>query len=218
MAAERLWDDDLIGAADLVQRLTSAFAPLAALYAGNRTHTLAAFAAAHSETAERLAALPDDDPARQEGISPLWQGDAGETANTFFVNLADPQLPGITIHSSDYADLYQSLLARENVRERTPVHPRVAIWGPFEARLQQQDVMILGSLNEGTWPEAAETGAWLNRPMRQSLGLPSPEEDTGRAAHDFIALLGADRVYLTRQSGVPTVPSRWLMRFGLSLD
>jgi ATP-dependent helicase/nuclease subunit B len=221
MAAERLWDDDLTGAADLVQRLTSAFAPLAALYSSTSNHTLASFAEAHSATAELLAVLPDDDPARQEGINPLWQGDAGETANTFFLSLADPLLPEITIHSSDYADLYQSLLARENVRERTPVHPRVAIWGPFEARLQQPDVMILGSLNEGTWPEAAETGAWLNRPMRQDLGLPSPEEDTGRAAHDFISLLGADRVYLTRAQkikGVPTVPSRWLMRMSALLD
>jgi len=66
MAAERLWDDDLTGAADLVQRLTAAFAPLAALYTDDRRHSLAAFTAAHSATAELLAALPDDDPARQE--------------------------------------------------------------------------------------------------------------------------------------------------------
>ena len=119
------------------------------------------------------------------------------------------------MRAADYADLYATLLARENVRERTAVHPRVAIWGPFEARLQQPDILILGSLNEGTWPEAAEPGAWLNRPMRRDLGLPSPEEEIGRAAHDFVSLLGAKTVYLTRAEkvdGVPTVPSRWLMR------
>ena len=95
------------------------------------------------------------------------------------------------------------------------MHPRISIWGPFEARLQQPDVLIVGSLNEGTWPEAAEPGAWLNRPMRSELGLPSPEEEIGRAAHDFVSLLGAETVYLTRAEkvdGVPTVPSRWLMR------
>ena len=103
--------------------------------------------------------------------NPLWQGEAGEAANTFFVGLLDDGMPSPEIQAADYADLYRSLLARENVRERTPVHPRVSIWGPFEARLQQPDVLILGSLNEGTWPETADPGAWLNRPMRQQLKL-----------------------------------------------
>jgi ATP-dependent helicase/nuclease subunit B len=221
MSAERLWHEDRAGAADLVTRLTSAFAPLTVLYDSERLHPLKASADAHRATAEALAALPEDEALVDPGTSPLWRGEAGATANTFFVGLSDPALPDIEIHSSAYADLYSSLLARENVRERTPVHPRVSIWGPFEARMQQPDVMILGSLNEGTWPEAAETGAWLNRPMRKELGLPSPEEETGRAAHDFISLLGADRVYLTRAQkikGVPTVPSRWLMRLSALLE
>ena len=86
---------------------------------------------------------------------------------------------------------------------------------PFEARLQQPDVVILGSLNEGTWPQPADPGPWLNRPMRQTLGLPAPEERIGEEAHAFVSLLGAERVYLTRAAkidGVPTVPSRWLLR------
>jgi ATP-dependent helicase/nuclease subunit B len=225
-AAKRLWDEDIAGASDIVARLVSAYAPLTRIYAADGTHALSLLADAHCTVAEALTALPEEDPAFREGISPLWQGEAGEAANTFFVKLHDTELPEVAIRAVDYADLYQSLLARENVRERTPVHPRVSIWGPFEARLQQPDIMVLGSLNEGTWPEAAETGAWLNRPMRKELGLPSPEEDTGRSAHDFTSLLGAERVYLTRAEkvkGVPTVPSRWLMRMtallkGLGLE
>ncbi len=127
----------------------------------------------------------------------------------------DPALPRPEVRAADYADLYRSLIAGENVRAGVAVHPRLFIWGPFEARLQQTDVMILGSLNDGTWPEAADPGPWLNRPMRASLGLPSPEEKIGYAAHDFTSFLGASRVYLTRAQkidGVPTVPSRWLMR------
>jgi ATP-dependent helicase/nuclease subunit B len=220
-AAERLWDEDRVGAANLVTRLATAFSPLIKMYDGAGSQSLKSFAEAHCSVAEALASLPADDAEAQTGISPLWQGVAGEMANTFFVNLRDIGLPDVEIRAADYADLYQTLLARENVRERTPVHPRVSIWGPFEARLQQPDVMVLGSLNEGTWPEAAESGAWLNRPMRQELGLPSPEAETGRAAHDFISLLGAERVYLTRAQkvkGVPTVPSRWLMRIEALLN
>ena len=58
-------------------------------------------------------------------------------------------------------------------------------------------------------------GPWLNRPMRRALGLPAPEAEIGRSAHDFVSLCGAEQVYLTRaekQDGAPTVPSRWLMR------
>ena len=76
-------------------------------------------------------------------------------------------------------------------------------------------MVILGSLNEGTWPQAADPGPWLNRPMRQALGLPAPEERIGDAAHIFTSLLGVAQVYLTRAAkidGVPTVPSRWLLR------
>jgi ATP-dependent helicase/nuclease subunit B len=51
--------------------------------------------------------------------------------------------------------------------------------------------------------------------MRADLGLPQAEEEIGRAAHDFTHLLGARKVFLTRAqkvNGVPTVPSRWLLR------
>ena len=219
-AAARMWDEDRAGARDVVVRLTQAFAPLSALYDIRRAHSLADFAKAHIAAAEALAALPADE-ASEHDASPVWQGEAGAAANAFFTGLLDPAMPPLSIGAADYADLYRSLLARENVRERTPVHPRVSIWGPFEARLQNADVLILGSLNEGTWPEAAEPGAWLNRPMRQSLALPQPEEDIGRAAHDFLSLLGAKRVVMTRAekiNGVPTVPSRWLMRLQALLN
>ena len=221
-AVRRLWDEDRAGARYLVTRLNEAFAPLSALYADSTTQRpLKDYAAAHVAAAENLAQLaPEPDQLVASPINPLWQNEAGEAANTFFVGLLDDTMPSPAIHAADYADLYRALLARENVRERTPVHPRVSIWGPFEARLQQPDIVVLGSLNEGTWPESADPGAWLNRPMRAQLKLPSPEEDIGRDAHDFVSLAGAERVYLTRAekiNGVPTVPSRWLMRLNALL-
>ncbi|HET6388614.1 double-strand break repair protein AddB [Hyphomicrobium sp.] len=215
VAARRLWAEDRDGARQVVLKIAEAFKPLTDLYADNSEHTLADFARAHAASAEALATLPDEEATALNGQNPLWQGEAGEVASCFFTELLKPDTPDVAIRASDYADLYATLLAKENVRERTAVHPRISIWGPFEARLQQPDVLIIGSLNEGTWPEAAEPGAWLNRPMRAELGLPSPEEETGRAAHDFVSLLGAETVYLTRAEkvgGVPTVPSRWLMR------
>ncbi|MES1180028.1 MAG: double-strand break repair protein AddB, partial [Hyphomicrobium sp.] len=214
-AAERLWQEDIEGARAVIAKMAEAFKPLTDFYGTDDKHTLADLARAHAAAAEALAVLPAEEAAKANGQNPLWQGEAGEAASRFFGELLKPDTPAVEIYAADYADLYATLLARENVRERTAVHPRISIWGPFEARLQQPDVLIVGSLNEGTWPEAAEPGAWLNRPMRSKLGLPSPEEETGRAAHDFVSLLGAETVYLTRAEkvdGVPTVPSRWLMR------
>jgi len=211
-AVKRLWPDDWTGARDLARRLQDAFAPLSAVFAKRDAQPLQAIAAAHVRSAEALARLTD---VESNDTSPLWRDEAGTAAANFFTGLMDPNLAAPDIRAGDYADLYRSLITGENVRPRVAVHPRLFIWGPFEARLQQTDVMILGSLNDGTWPEAAEPGPWLNRPMRASLGLPSPEEKIGYAAHDLTSFLGAERVYLTRAQkidGVPTVPSRWLMR------
>ena len=229
-AVRRLWDDDWSGARDLIARLKAAFAPLVSLYEQRGAKLpFSQLTAAHIAVAEALAAVPPDTdaPAKESGhqdmpaSSPLYIGEAGAAASRLFTGLVDPALPAPDIEASDYADLYRSLIVGENVRPRVTVHPRLSIWGPFEARLQQPDIVILGSLNDGTWPEAADPGAWLNRPMRKALGLPAPEERIGHAAHDFASLLGAKTVYLTRSEkidGVPTVPSRWLMRIVALLD
>lgn len=212
-AVRRLWPADWEGAHDLVARLTAAYAPLLEVFGKRGEQSMQVLAAAHIAVAEALCRLPETE-AGEDG-PPLWQGEAGAAASSFFAGLIDPQLPALQITAADYPDLYRSLIVGQNVRPRVAVHPRLSIWGPFEARLQQTDVIVLGSLNDGTWPEAADPGPWLNRPMRKELGLPSPEETIGYAAHDFTSLLGARQVYLTRAEkidGVPTVPSRWLMR------
>jgi ATP-dependent helicase/nuclease subunit B len=101
------------------------------------------------------------------------------------------------------------------VRPRFGKHPRLFIWGPLEARLQQPELLILGGMNEGTWPAESAVDPWLNRPMRKGFGLPLPERKIGLAAHDFQQAMGAKRVLLTRATrvdGAPTVPSRWLLR------
>ncbi len=214
---------------DLVQRLIQAFEPLTAIARQDGVSKLAALCAAHVAVAEAMAepaaVLSPSPPGVSPSphslhvnpplTSPLWHGEAGEAAWTIFEALTDPAAPAPDLAPADYPDFYRTLVAGEAVRPRVPVHPRLSIWGPYEARLQQPDVIVLGSLNEGTWPKAADPGAWLNRPMRKQLGLPSPEEEIGRAAHDVTTLLGADTVILTRADkvdGEPRVPSRWLLR------
>nr|MCU0733321.1 double-strand break repair protein AddB [Hyphomonas sp.] len=216
-AVQRLWDEDWQSARDLVQALRQAFEPLCEISREGRVPLLAEIARAHVAAAENLARIPE----QRDAPSPLWREEAGEAAQTFFAELATDGLPEILLPATDYPDFYRSLVTGINVRPRVPVHPRLFIWGPFEARLQQTDIIILGSLNDGTWPQATDPGPWLNRPMRDELTLPSPEEKIGQAAHDFVSLLGADEVILTRSekvNGVPAVPSRWLLRLQALLD
>ena len=212
--------EDWAAADHLLDDLEAAFEPLEALRRTGGTHALQVLAEAHLNVAEALAALPAEREAEAEssgssGASELWRDEAGHAAAELFAQLLEPNLVAPAMSVSAYPDFYRALIAGETVRSMIPVHPRLSIWGPYEARLQRPDVVILGSLNEGTWPEAADPGPWLNRPMRRRLGLPLPEERIGDAAHDVTQLLGADEVYLTRSEkvdGNPSVPSRWLLR------
>lgn len=213
----RVRPDDMAGAFDLVDHIERCFAGLSDLSVSGKCG-LKALVESHVRTAELIAEFPNSDevPGQVAGSSSaLWNAEAGEAARLIFAGLLENEIPDLAIGLEDYPDFYRSLVSGEVVRSRVPVHPRISIWGPFEARLQQPDVVILGGLNEGSWPEAAEPGPWLNRPMRQTLGLPQPEERIGYSCHDFSSLLGANEVYLTRAlkvDGAPTVPSRWLMR------
>ena len=198
----------------LVEDLQTAFAPLSALYAESAPHAATLLAEAHSAAAEALASDEAGSSSR------LWQGDSGEALSVLFAELIGAGR-SVELTAGDYAPFYRSLLASRVARPRRPAHPRLFIWGPLEARLQQPDIVILGSLNEGVWPRPQEASPWLSRPMAAELGLPPPERRIGLSAHDFAQGLGAPIVYLTRAikvDGVPTVPSRWLQRLSALVE
>ncbi len=168
--------------------------------------------------AENLAAT-DTDP----GAVRLWAEEEGDAlSTTLAASLAAlPYLPDQT--GKVLPGLLDALLQDKVVRSRRALrgrggfeHPRVFIWGPLEARLQSVDVMILGGLAETVWPPAPEPGPWLSRPMRATVGLPSPEVEIGLSAHDFLAAaVSAPEVILScpdRRDGSPAVPARWLTR------
>ncbi|MDJ0513978.1 MAG: double-strand break repair protein AddB [Methyloceanibacter sp.] len=198
---------------DVVEGLQNAFAPLVAFFEGEVACNAAALVQAHAATAEALA--------RDEtGSIPIWGGDAGEALTVLLSRLIEDG-SGLAMSARSYTALYRTLLAGHAVRPSRPAHPRLFIWGQMEARLQQPDLMVLGGLNEGSWPKPQETDPWLSRPMREELGLSPPERRIGLAAHDFAQALGAKTVVLSRAlkvEGVPTVPSRWVQRLRAIVD
>jgi ATP-dependent helicase/nuclease subunit B len=115
----------------------------------------------------------------------------------------------------DYAALFDMLVAEAVIAPAQPVQGRIKIWGLLEARLMAADRIVLGGLNESTWPPEARTDAFLNRAMRAELGLSSPERRIGQSAHDFAQGLGAPEVIIVRAlsvEGTPMVASRFLRR------
>jgi len=192
-----------------LDRLAAMADEMAALFDGPPVSP-AKLLAAHVALAEALAADRDDDGPRR-----LWSGEAGEAAAEFVSDLAAAFDVLGDIRPADYPALVEALMEGRVVRPRFGIHPRLAIWGLLEARLQHADLMILGGLNEGTWPPEAAADPWMSRPMRRDFGLPAPERRIGLTAHDFVQAFVAPEVVMTRSTrvdGTPTVPSRWLVR------
>jgi len=148
-------------------------------------------------------------------IVSLWDGKDGKEAQKIFASLV-LEATGQTLWSaSDYTALLHSLLQAETVRDAAIVHPNIAIWGTLEARVQGADLVILGGLNEGIWPQKPGPDPWLNRAMRKQLGLLLPERNIGLSAHDFQQAIAQKRVVVSRairDGEAPTVASRWLTR------
>lgn len=116
---------------------------------------------------------------------------------------------------AEYVRLFDKALSAESTRNYDTARPDIMIWGTLEARVQGAELVILGGLNEGTWPETPDPDPWLNRPLRRQVGLLLPERRIGLSAHDFQQAAAARRVILSRSKrddDSETVPSRWLSR------
>ncbi|MEX0583537.1 MAG: double-strand break repair protein AddB [Sneathiella sp.] len=160
--------------------------------------------------------------------SALWHGGFGEAAAGFVSELLRAADVIDEFDPSAWPELLDNLMRGRMVRPQYGLHPRLQIWGPIEGRLGRADLVILGGLNEGSWPPDAGSDPWMSRPMREKFGLPLPEQKIGLSAHDFQQAFGAAEVVMTRAAkidGTPTVPSRWLLRldtllekFGMAFD
>ncbi|MEM9476878.1 MAG: double-strand break repair protein AddB [Pseudomonadota bacterium] len=159
--------------------------------------------------AEALAAGPSAGP------HTLWDEAAGRQARQTMEELQREAGAGGALDPAEFDALLRSILDRQDVRDPVRPHPDVMIWGTLEARVQGADLVILGGLNEGSWPSLPAPDPWLNRAMRRDAGLLLPERQVGLSAHDYQQAIAAPVVVLTRavrSAEVEPVPSRWLNR------
>jgi len=205
----RTWDElkaRAKEAAPLAERLEAVVAGLA------WTEEAESPALAARRTAQAMEALAADTDGR---TGDLWAGHGGEAMARLLGALVreGDALPAVT--PRQFADLLQRLMDGETVRTGGATHPRLRILGAIEARLVRADRLVVAGLEEGVWPGGAPLDPFLSRPMREMLGLPSPERRIGLAAHDFAQAACAPEVILLhteRREGAPSVKSRWLWR------
>lgn len=181
------------------------------------TQVLGSNASLHDILNAHVAAAEAFTTDGEEDHSPgIWNGEAGAQLKAFVDRLTDNADAYDGGAVEDYPALMRGLLRGETLRPRPrQPHPRVAIRGPREARIEAANVVILAGLNEGIWPAPADPGPWLSRPMYEKLGLSPPERTVGLSAHDFQQGICMPRVILSRArkiDGAPTVASRWLIR------
>ncbi|MES2001682.1 MAG: double-strand break repair protein AddB [Pseudomonadota bacterium] len=180
--------------------------PLLALLDGllDQPVSLAFFAQRLADSAEALAGMrawSGPDGRMMAGLLSEWQ--------------ALPAATTLMVSSEDAVPLLRQLLDSHSLRPPYGKHPRIFIWGLLEARLQRADLIVMGGLNEGSWPALAAPDPWLPPRVRAKLDMPTLESRIGLTAHDFASALGAPEVLITRarrDSRSPTVASRFWLR------
>ncbi len=146
----------------------------------------------------------------------MWSGVAGRAAAELLSDIEGQAASGpALVEPKSLAPLLRTLM--DDIAARPPQggHPRLAIYGLIEARLQTADLMILGGLNEGVWPGQPAPDPWLAPRIRTELGLPGLDRRIGLSAHDLAAALGAPEVLITRarrDARSPAIPSRFWLR------
>ena len=191
----------------MLAALEQAIAPLVALRHERTTNVV---------DATRATVLALEALARDEGssVADFYDGEAGaQLAGLLRELLATSS--GLAFHPAEWPQILSAIIAGGSVKPAVGGDGRVFIWGVLEARLQSVDTLVLGGLNEGSWPRRAESDRFMSRLMKGGASPRTAERRIGQAAHDFQMAMGTPQLVLTRsaRSGdAPAVASRWLQR------
>ncbi|MCJ8239710.1 double-strand break repair protein AddB [Rhizobium sp. SSM4.3] len=202
-------------ALELAKRVTAAVEPLVSSLVRSRDGHILSQRLTLSDWAERtgrvLEAVTIDERADLAG---LWGDAAGEALARLLADVLETD-GQIEADGAQWVDILTALMAGQAVKPRAMRHPRVFIFGTLEARLQNVDMMVIGGMNEGSWPGQTKNNPFLSRVMKTEVGLEPPERQIGQVAHDFQMACGTRNLIFSRalrQGSAPTVASRWLQR------
>ena len=204
--------EDKVLADFVATRINKPFAPLTN-HKGKRI-ALPDLAAALARTATLLTAGID-------GGGRVWQGREGQALAKLCDQLVEYK-GDIMVERREAASVMRHLLDGVVLYpDRDALHPRLAILGLVEARMQTASRIILAGMNEEVTPPQPTADPWMNQATRKQLGLPHWEWRVGMVAHDVMMALAHADVLITHsreEGGTPTQPSRWLGRLNAVLD
>jgi ATP-dependent helicase/nuclease subunit B len=208
--------DAIDRARDLAQRIAAATEPLASAMVkrgpdGRSLTVNLQLSEWASRTGRVLEAVARD---QRGDLTGLWSGEAGDALAALLGEVIDTN-GQIEADGPQWIDIMTALSAGQAAKPRALSHPRVFIFGTLEARLQAVDTLVLGGLNEGSWPGQTANNPFISRMMKTEIGLEPPERRIGQLAHDFEMASGTRKLIYTRalrQGSTPTVASRWLQR------
>ncbi|WP_019220923.1 double-strand break repair protein AddB [Bartonella senegalensis] len=192
----------------LCHLLVKAIEPLACLIKQERACTINETILATIEVFENFGR--DENNA----LAHLYQHEEGQALLTFLRELVSDQSE-LKFPLCEWPAIFSALIAMRSVTPSPGGHPRLFIWGTLESRLQTVDTVVIGGLNEGSWPITTRNDAFLSRTMKMMLTLEPPEKRIGLSAHDFQWAMGMNKVVMSRALRVnhtPSLPSRWLQR------
>jgi ATP-dependent helicase/nuclease subunit B len=203
-------------ARDLARRVADAVEPLAGvLVQQSRTGRRFSSKLTVSDWSERTGRALEAVAVDERGdLAALWSGEAGDALANLLKSVMETD-GQIEADGPQWCDIVEALAASESVKPRSMRHPRVFIFGALESRLQSVDTVVIGGLNEGTWPGQAANDAFLSRVMKVEIGLEPPERRIGQLGHDLQMAAATPKLVLTRalrNGTAPTVASRWLQR------
>lgn len=209
-------EDDIALTRGLARRIATAVEPLtSALLSRPGDGRPRSMALALADWAERTGRALEAVAIDERGnLGELWGSEAGEALATLLGGIIETE-GQMEADGAQWCDIVEALAASEAVKPRSMRHPRVFIFGALESRLQSVDLVVLGGMNEGTWPGQTSNDPFLSRTMKSGIGLEPPERRIGQLAHDFQMACGTRRLIFSRsmrQGSAPTVASRWLQR------
>ena len=146
----------------------------------------------------------------------LWSNEDGRALSAFLGDFGgQAREAGIRFDAIELPQILRDAMDRVAVRPPWGGHPRIAIYGLLEARMNRADLVICGGLNEGVWPAHPPPDPLLPPPILRALGIPAAEFRIGLAGHDLAGALGAPEVVLSRarrEADGMAIPSRFLLR------
>jgi ATP-dependent helicase/nuclease subunit B len=140
-----------------------------------------------------------------------------ETLTSIFEDIAILSLPIQSAHEYQVIldQAFETLLPCSSLFKE-----RILLLHPFESLFLTADLVIIGDLNEGTWPLQKKEDMWLTPLLRKEWDLSDLKMHIGLEAQHFLHSCSAPEIIFSRSlktNGKSTLPSRWLLQLQIAL-